>query len=70
MTPKCRRVMAVLFFLPAIAACTRTGSTRSGPAHVLRIAYAGDPATQALLEKRATIIALTTVVAGREAGPY
>src|SRR5690242_4329387 len=33
-------------------------------------AYAGDPATQALLEKRATIIALTTVVAGREAGPY
>jgi peptide/nickel transport system substrate-binding protein len=37
--------MAVLFFLPAIAACTRTGSTRSGPAHVLRIAYAGDPAS-------------------------
>ena len=33
-------------------------------------AYAADPATLALMEKRAMIIALTTVVAGREAGPY
>lgn len=33
-------------------------------------AYAADPETQALQEKRATIIALTTAIAGREVGPY
>ena len=33
-------------------------------------AYAADPATQALAEKRITIIARTTAVAGRETGPY
>jgi uncharacterized protein (DUF1330 family) len=33
-------------------------------------AYANDPATQAQQERRAGIISLTMVVAGREAGSY
>ncbi|MDP3736087.1 MAG: hypothetical protein Q8R02_01780 [Hyphomonadaceae bacterium] len=33
-------------------------------------AYASDPATLVLQEKRATIISLTLVMTGREAGPY
>jgi peptide/nickel transport system substrate-binding protein len=31
--------------IAALAACTRTGVAPAGPAHVLRIAYAGDPAS-------------------------
>ena len=31
--------------IAALAACTRGGGLRAGPAHVLRIAYAGDPAS-------------------------
>jgi hypothetical protein len=33
-------------------------------------AYASDPATLALAERRKQIIARTMVIAGREAGPY
>ncbi|MGC1379505.1 MAG: ABC transporter substrate-binding protein [Candidatus Baltobacteraceae bacterium] len=36
---------AVLFLIAALAACTRSGAMRTGPPHVLRIAYPGDPAS-------------------------
>ena len=35
--------VAVLVALTAVAGCVRTGGGASGPAHVLRIAYDGDP---------------------------
>jgi peptide/nickel transport system substrate-binding protein len=38
------RLSAALLVL-LLVACSRSGALRSGPAHVLRIAYAGDPAS-------------------------
>lgn len=35
----------VLALVAALAACSRSGEVRTGPPHVLRIAYAGDPAS-------------------------
>jgi peptide/nickel transport system substrate-binding protein len=37
--------VAALLLAAASVACTRGGATRTGPPHVLRIAYAGDPAS-------------------------
>ncbi len=45
MCDSARRFCAVLALLSALAGCARTGASRSGPPHVLRIAYAGDPAS-------------------------
>src|SRR5579863_1167991 len=36
---------AALILFAALVACSRNGAVRSGPPHVLRIAYAGDPAS-------------------------
>lgn len=44
--PICGRVRALiiaLVLLASLPACTRTAAGRSGPPHVLRVAYAGDP---------------------------
>jgi peptide/nickel transport system substrate-binding protein len=38
-----RAVCAALLLVAAMPACARRGEARYGPAHVLRIAYAGDP---------------------------
>jgi peptide/nickel transport system substrate-binding protein len=38
-------VLCALAWLAPLAGCTRSGSARTGPPHVLRIAYAGDPAS-------------------------
>jgi peptide/nickel transport system substrate-binding protein len=40
-----RRFATALILLAALAACSRSGALRSGAPHVLRIAYAGDPAS-------------------------
>jgi peptide/nickel transport system substrate-binding protein len=40
-------VLAALVATSAISGCTHAGGTRSGPPHVLRIAFAGDPASLA-----------------------
>lgn len=40
-----RAASTALLLVAAFAACTRSAGVRSGPAHVLRIAYAGDPAS-------------------------
>jgi peptide/nickel transport system substrate-binding protein len=40
-----RAACAVLFSLAVLAGCVRGGALRGGPPHVLRIAYAGDPAS-------------------------
>lgn len=39
-----KRVVCLLLAV-GLGACTRGGAVRAGPAHVLRIAYAGDPAS-------------------------
>ncbi len=38
-------MLCVAASLAALAGCTRSGAARNGPPHVLRIAYAGDPAS-------------------------
>lgn len=40
-----RRAAATLLLAATPFGCARTGAVRSGPPHVLRIAYAGDPAS-------------------------
>lgn len=40
-----RAVCTALLLMASFAACTRATAVRTGPAHVLRIAYAGDPAS-------------------------
>lgn len=56
------RCFAVALVLPALVACSRSGALRSGPPHVLRIAYAGDPASLVpLIAIDQEIIALDTL---------
>jgi peptide/nickel transport system substrate-binding protein len=45
MNDRAHRICAALLTAAALVGCTRTGTPRSGPPHVLRIAYAGDPAS-------------------------
>ncbi len=40
-----RSTRAAVALVVALAACSRSGDVRTGPLHVLRIAYAGDPAS-------------------------
>lgn len=40
-----RSMAAAVLMMVAVSGCTRSGTQRSGPPHVLRIAYAGDPAS-------------------------
>jgi peptide/nickel transport system substrate-binding protein len=40
-----RRAAIVFVAIASLGACTRSGAVRTGPPHVLRIAYAGDPAS-------------------------
>ena len=55
------RLSAALILL-ALVACSRSGSLRSGPPHILRIAYAGDPASLVpLIAIDQEIIALDTL---------
>jgi peptide/nickel transport system substrate-binding protein len=52
----------VLSLIAALGGCTRSGGLRAGPAHVLRIAYAGDPASLVpLVAIDQEIIALDTL---------
>jgi len=53
---------AAVIVLGALVACSRSAALRSGPPHVLRIAYAGDPASLVpLLAIDQEIIALDTL---------
>ncbi|HMF27598.1 MAG TPA: peptide ABC transporter substrate-binding protein, partial [Candidatus Cybelea sp.] len=53
---------AALIVLAALVGCSRSGALRSGPPHVLRIAYAGDPASLVpLLAIDQEILALDTL---------
>lgn len=55
------RLSAALLLL-ALVACSRSGALRSGPPHVLRIAYAGDPASLVpLIAIDQEIVALDTL---------
>ncbi len=54
--------MGALVLLLALVACSRNGALRAGPPHVLRIAYAGDPASLVpLLAIDQEILALDTL---------
>ncbi|MGA8099993.1 MAG: ABC transporter substrate-binding protein, partial [Candidatus Cybelea sp.] len=55
-------ITAAVFFVASLSACTRGGSVRVGSPHVLRIAYAGDPASLVpLIAIDQEIIALDTL---------
>ena len=45
MNDRAHRICAALLAAAALVGCARTGTLRAGPPHVLRIAYAGDPAS-------------------------
>jgi peptide/nickel transport system substrate-binding protein len=58
-----RATWAALFCLVVLAGCTRGGALRAGPPHVLRIAYAGDPASLVpLIAIDQEIIAIDTLL--------
>ncbi len=59
---RARAVCITLLLIAGLVSCTRSGAERAGPAHVLRIAYAGDPASLVpLIAIDQEIVALDTL---------